>query len=653
EAFQIAKDRDVPILLSVGYSSCHWCHVMERESFENEEIAALMNEKYVSIKVDREERPDVDSIYMSAVQAMSGQGGWPMTVFMTPDGEPFYGGTYFPPEDRRGLPSFPRVLYAISDSYVNNKAEVNRVTSQLLERLKQVNATIRSPEPLAEGIFDQAFATIASQFDDQRGGLGPQPKFPQPMVYEFLLRCHARTGDSKALEMVENTLGQMVRGGIYDQVGGGFHRYSTDTFWLVPHFEKMLYDNALLVKLYLHAFQVTGDESYQTVVEDTLEYVRREMTSPEGGFYSAQDADSEGVEGKFFTWSPEEIVGLLGEECGEVVNHHFGVTDVGNFEGRSILHVPGSIHRTADQLRIPPDEARRIIHESKPVLLKERNRRIAPMPDDKVLTAWNGLMLRAYAEAGAVLDRPDYVAVAQKNAAFLLQNLRDGARVLRTYKDGQAKLKGYLDDYACMIDGLIALHEADLDPRWLEQADVLAQSMVELFWDPATSQFFDTGRDHESLIVRPRDPSDNAMPSGISMAVEVLLKLSVITDNRDYQTKAVDSLRPAREMMARFPTAAGHWLTALDFSLSTPKEIAIVGEPQADATMELARVVFASFIPNHVLVSIDPQDSLNLRYPLIADRPMLDNKPTAYLCENYACNLPVTSAVELAKQLVT
>ncbi|MCH8310513.1 MAG: thioredoxin domain-containing protein [Chloroflexi bacterium] len=653
EAFREARERGVPILLSVGYSSCHWCHVMERESFENEETAALMNEKYVSIKVDREERPDVDSIYMAAVQAMSGHGGWPMTVFLTPEGEPFYGGTYFPPDDRGGLPSFRKVLQAISNEYVNNKSEVNRITSQLVQRLKQMSASVRSLDPLTDSIFDQAFTTIVSQFDDQHGGIGLQPKFPQPMTYEFLLRYYARTGNSDALEMVEITLDQMARGGIYDQLGGGFHRYSTDTFWLVPHFEKMLYDNALLVKLYLHAYQVTGDESYRKVVEETLEYVRREMTSPEGGFYSAQDADSEGVEGKFFVWRPEQIEKLLGKERGELVNLHYGVTNTGNFEGRTILHVPGSIQQTAAHFGISEDEARKILDESRGILLEERVQRVAPMRDDKTLTVWNGLMLRAYAEAGAVLNRPDYVAVAQKSAEFLLRELREGNRVLRTHKDGRSKLKGYLDDYACLIDGLIALHEADLDPAWLAHADTLAQSMIDLFWDPVTAQFFDTGSDQESLIFRPRDQGDNAVPSGISMAVEVLLKLSVITDNKDYQTKAVDSLRSAREMMTRFPTGAGHWLTALDFYLSTPKEIVIVGNPQDDATIELARTVFGSFVPNHVLVSSDPAKPQTLQYPLIADRPMLNGQPTAYVCENYVCNLPVTSTDELGKQIVT
>jgi uncharacterized protein YyaL (SSP411 family) len=377
------------------------------------------------------------------------------------------------------------------------------------------------------------------------------------------------------------------------------------------------------------------------------------MTSSEGGFYSAQDADSEGVEGKFFIWRPEQVTKLLGKERGEIVNHHFGVTNTGNFEGRTILNVEGSIQQTATKFGISNDQAEQIIDESRQALLNERSTRIAPMRDDKALTVWNGLMLRAYAEAGAVLNRSDYVAIAQKSAHFLLNKLRDGSRVLRTYKDGRSKLNGYLDDYACLIDGLIALHEADLDPAWLEHAVNLAQSMIDLFWDPATSQFFDTGNDHETLIVRPRDSSDNAVPSGNSMAVEVLLKLSVITDNKDYQTKAVESLRSAREMMTRFPTGAGQWLTALDFYLSTPKEVVIVGDAQSADTIELARTVFNSFIPNHVLVSFDPEQTHSVQYPLVADRPMLNNKPTAYVCENYVCNLPVVSVSELAKQLTT
>ena len=651
EAFGLSRDRDVPVLLSVGYSSCHWCHVMERESFEDPKIAALMNELFVSIKVDREERPDVDSIYMGAVQAMTGQGGWPMTVFLTPAGDPFYGGTYFPPDDRGGLPAFPSVLRAISDSYQSNRSEVKRVSGQLVERIRLSGTGVPSSDPLTQEILAGAFRTVKGQFDDTNGGVGMQPKFPQPMTYEFLLRYHARTGDPDALEIVQLTLDRMADGGIYDQIGGGFHRYSTDAFWLVPHFEKMLYDNALLVKLYLHAFQVTDDDQYRQVVEQTLEYVRREMTSPEGGFYSAQDADSEGVEGKYFVWRPEEIISVLGKDQGQVVNRYYGVTEVGNFEGRSILHRSEASRQIADEIDLSEEAFAELLGDSNARLLQARQERIAPMRDDKVLTAWNGMMLRAYAEAGAVLARPDYVDTARRSASFLLDAMKKGDRLLRTYRDGEAKLNAYLDDYASLIDGLIALHEADLDFRWLREAESLADHMIGLFWDDASRQFYDTGSDHEKLIVRPRDVADNAVPSGGSMAADTLLRLAVITGNSEFESKAVASLRSAREMMAQFPMGAGHWLGALDFYLSRPKEVAIIGDPLDADTRALAGQVSRRFLPNRVLVVADPKTSEGSGYPLLSGRALVDGKAAAYVCENYVCKLPVTDPRELAIQL--
>ena len=651
EAFRLARDRDVPVLLSVGYSSCHWCHVMERESFEDPEIAALMNELFVSIKVDREERPDVDSIYMAAVQALTGQGGWPMTVFLTPAGDPFYGGTYFPPDDRGGLPAFPRVLRGISDSYTSNRSEVTRVTGQLVERIRLAGTGIPSSDPLTEEILAGAFRIVKGQFDDTNGGVGMQPKFPQPMTYEFLLRYHARAGDPEALEMVQLTLDRMAHGGIYDQIGGGFHRYSTDAFWLVPHFEKMLYDNALLVKLYLHAFQVTGDAQYRRVVEQTLEYVRREMTSPEGGFYSAQDADSEGVEGKYFVWRPEEIISVLGKEVGQVVSRYFGVTEVGNFEGKTILHRSEASRQVVEESDLSEEAFAELLNDSNARLLQARQERIAPMRDDKVLTAWNGMMLRAYAEAGAVLARPDYVETARRSASFLLEVMKKGDRLLRTYRDGEAKLNAYFDDHACVIDGLMALHEADLDFRWLREAETLAGSMIELFWDDASQQFYDTGSDHEKLIVRPRDVADNAVPSGGSMAADTLLRLAVMTGNGEFNSKAVASLRSSREMMARHPVGAGHWLGALDFYLSRPKEVAIIGDPLDADTRTLVGQVSRPFLPNRVLVVADPKTSEDSGYPLLSGRTLVDGKAAAYVCENYVCRLPVTDPRELATQL--
>ena len=664
EALERARAEDIPILLSVGYSACHWCHVMERESFEDSRIAELMNENFVCIKVDREERPDIDSIYMMAVQAMTGQGGWPMTVFLTPEGKPFYGGTYFPPEDRRGMPGFPRVIESIARAYRENRGDVAKTTDQLMQRMRQVSSAVRSLEPLTTDVLSQAYRAVIGQFDDERGGVGLQPKFPQPMTYEFLLRYHQRTQDPEALEMVELTLDKMAAGGIYDQIGGGFHRYSTDTYWLVPHFEKMLYDNALLVKLYLHAYQVTGKPLYRRVVEETLEYVRREMTDPSGGFYSAQDADSEGVEGKFFVWRPEEIVAILGKEDGEAVNAYYGVTREGNFEGRSILNVQSEPATAATELGIGEEELERLLQRSKAALLEVRDRRIRPDRDEKILTAWNGMMLRAFAEAAAVLGRADYAEIANQNANFIIANLRRDGRLLRTYRaspehgrrDGEAKLHGYLEDHAFLVDGLIALHEVTFDARWLEEAISLGEAMVELFWDEASGQFYDTGSDHEELIVRPRDVSDNAIPSGSSMATDVLLRLAVITGDAEYERRASTALRSAREMMARFPTGAGHWLCGLDFYLSTAKEIAIVGELSDPATKALSSEVYRHYLPNRVLVGKAGTDGATaatrqLKLPLLDGREPVDGRPAAYVCENYVCNLPVTDAQALAKQL--
>ena len=651
EALERALAEDKPILLSVGYSACHWCHVMERESFENHEIAAQMNDRFVSVKVDREERPDIDSIYMTAVQAMTGHGGWPMTVFLTPDCKPFYGGTYFPPEDRGGMPSFPRVLEAISDAYRNNRSDIMQNTEHLLERMRQMAAVGQQGfEPLTDEVMRLAMRKAASDFDDRHGGFGLQPKFPQPMTYEFLLRHYLRTEDSDALHMVELTLQSMAMAGIYDQIGGGFHRYSTDNFWLVPHFEKMLYDNALLVRLYLHAYQITGNPLYRRIVEETLEYIRREMTSPEGGFYSAQDADSEGVEGKFFIWLPQEIEDALGEEDGEIICRYYGVTPHGNFEGRNILRVAMDAANLARDEGLSAAAFGELLTQSRDKLLEVRNRRIAPGLDDKVLTSWNGLTLAAFAEAAAVLGRDDYAKIAERSAEFLLTNLLRDGRLLRTYKDGTAKLNGYLEDYAFLIDGLLALHEVNFSRETLDAAIALGNDMIALFWDAASGQFFDTGHDHEQLVVRPKDLTDNAIPCGSSMAVSALLRLAVITGNGDMERRASEALRAVRQLMMTFPTAAGTWLGALDFYLSRPKEVAIIGDRDDAATGSLLAEVYRHYVPNRVLLGASEGDD-GTGLPLLAERRKIDGKATAYLCENYVCQLPVTDAQALARLL--
>ena len=652
EALNRARNEDRPILLSIGYSACHWCHVMERESFENHDIAALMNEHFVNIKVDREERPDLDAVYMEAVQMLTGSGGWPMTVFLTPEGRPFYGGTYFPPEDRPGMPGFPRLLAAASQAYHTNKSEIDRVTRQLSDQMGRTGQMPRGFTPLTTEVMHGAYSQLATQFDHLNGGFGNAPKFPQPMTPEFLLRYYRHGFNARALEMVELTLQKMAYGGMYDQVGGGFHRYSTDAYWLVPHFEKMLYDNALLARLYLHAWQITGNSEYRRITEETLDYVLREMTDSAGGFYSAQDADSEGVEGKFFVWTPDELRPLLGEDA-DLIMGYYGVTERGNFEGSNILNVPVPPAQFANRMDLAEDNLSDTIARARAILLEVREQRIHPLLDDKVLTSWNGLMLRAFAEAGAALGRSDYVDAARGNAAFVLDNMRDAnGRILRTWRNGEAKLLGYLEDYACLADGLIALHEATLEPRWLVEAVSLADGMVDLFWDDAVGGFYDTGSDHEQLVIRPRDVFDNAQPCGGSVASDVLLRLGVITGNDDYSSKGATPLRALQQLLGRAPGATGHWLAALDFYVSLPREIVIVGSTDADSTRSMLNAVNSRFMPNKVAVGMADPDNPPLKdSPLLEHRAMQDGQPTAYVCENYACQLPVTDAAALAAQL--
>ena len=652
EALQKAKEDGLPIFLSIGYSACHWCHVMERESFESPDIARLMNENFINIKVDREERPDLDSIYMQAVQAMTGRGGWPLSVFLTPDGKPLYGGTYFPPQDHSGMPGFPRVLMAIAEAYKTRPEEITQGADQLIARLEQSILTIAGQDPLTPQMLQGAYQNVVSSFDNAQGGFSPAPKFPQPMIPEFLLRYHHRTGESHALHMVEFTLEKMAFGGMYDQIGGGFHRYSTDSQWLVPHFEKMLYDNALLARLYLHAYQVTGKEMYKRIVQETLDYVLRDMTSPEGGFYSSQDADSEGEEGKYFVWTPEEIKGLLGPKDGDLFCLYYGVTPQGNFEGRNILNVSRPLERTAEEEGVEPGKLREVIDRGKGLLLQARYGRVPPGRDEKVLTAWNGMMLRSLAEAAVTLDREDYRQAAVKCASFLLEGLRQDGRVLRTFKDGHARLKGYLEDYACLVDGLISLHEATLFPRWLTEARSLIDDMVDLFWNQGQGIFYDTGRDHESLVVRPRDIFDNATPCGSSVAVDVLLRMGLLTGESNYTGMAATVLRSVASWLTSHPLGFGHWLANLDFYFSTPKEVALVGDRNNPATQALLKVVYSRFLPNKVVAGKeDGYDSALDDWPLLKGRGQVDGKPSAYVCENYACKLPVTEAEALAQQL--
>ena len=638
EAFARARAEDKPVLLSVGYSACHWCHVMERESFENPDIAAVMNASFVSVKVDREERPDVDHIYMQAVQSLTGHGGWPMTVFLTPDGTPFYGGTYFPPEDRHGLPGFPKLLAAIADAWRSRRGEVLQSGRELTESLGQGERLRRATTLLSEEVLHAAFQGISSQFDEEWGGQGGAPKFPQPMIWEFVLRFFKRTGNPYAKRMVHTTLVRMARGGMYDQIGGGFARYSVDAHWMVPHFEKMLYDNAQLASLYLHAWLAFGDPECRRICEETLDYLLRDMADPGGGFHSAEDADSEGHEGKFYVWTPEEIRAVLGADADRALAY-WGVDRGPNFEGTSILYVSGE----PDPEAIAPLRQR---------LYEARERRVRPGRDDKVLAAWNGLACRALAEAGRALGRPDYVAAAVRTAEFLLGTMQANGRLLRTAKRGQARILGYLEDYAMVAAALVEVYEATFERRWLDEARRLADEMLRLFWDDAVEGFYDTGHDAERLIVRPRNLFDNAVPSGSSVAIETLLRLAVLTGEDRYEARALQALRPVADLMTRYPSGFGRFLCALDFHLGPRVEVALVAAPRDGGLDALAEEVFGRFLPNRVVAGMVAGDTAAAAgLPLLASREAVGGHATAYVCRNYACDLPATDRETLARQL--
>ena len=632
EASGRARAEDMPILLSVGYSACHWCHVMERESFENADTAAFMNANFVCIKVDREERPDVDAIYMEAVQAFTGQGGWPMTVFLDPDGVPFYGGTYFPPDDSRGMPSFRMVMEAVLEAYRGQRDEIREraaMTVGRLEALAKIDpGAVPGPERLAE-----AMATLLSRGDPANGGFGRAPKFPPASSLELLM-SPARVG----LEHVERTLDAMLAGGIYDQVGGGFARYAVDSAWLVPHFEKMLYDNGLLARAYLHGWQVLGHERYRRVCEETLDWLLREMRGPEGGFYSAYDADSEGEEGKFYVWTPEEIRTVLAETAvdPDAILAHYGVTEAGNFEGKNILHL-------ADGAAAPAPAG---LDDARAALLAARAERAWPGLDDKRLTSWNALAISALAEAGAVLGRPDYLEAASACAEFLLGTMRDPetGHLLRTYKDGRAHLNAYLEDHAFLVEALLTLYESTFDPRWFKEARALAETMIARFGDDERGGFFTTSDDHESLIARRKEVGDHPIPAGQSSAALGLLRLAALSGEAAFAARAVGVFALFAEPMISHPDSFAHLLRALDFHLAKTREVALVG---AD-TAGLEAIVRATFRPN-VVVAAGPAGAVEP--PLLDARTEIGGEPAAYVCEGFTCNLPVTDPAALEREL--
>jgi uncharacterized protein YyaL (SSP411 family) len=639
EALERAKREDKPIFLSIGYAACHWCHVMAHESFENAETAAYMNEHFVNIKVDREERPDLDGIYMNAVVALTGSGGWPLSAFLTPDGKPFLGGTYFPPEPRHGLPSFRQALEHVHDLWETQPEKVFEAGKQLQEHLQHIPAGRTSA--LEPDTLNGAVLALAQAYDWNNGGWGHAPKFPQPMTIDFLL-SRATKGDKLAQDMAVHALRAMASGGMYDVVGGGFARYSVDDYWLVPHFEKMLYDNAQLARAYLHGHLVTRDPYFREVCEATLDFVAHELRNAQGGFLSSLDADSEGEEGKFYAWSLDEVKGEIGElETRDLIVETFGITEVGNFEGKNVLQRIRSDEELAEAFNLEPSTVRERLAAGLTTLFAARQRRVRPGTDDKVLTSWNGLMLIAFAEAGRYLGRQDYVEIARANADFLLRELHPGDRLLRSWRNGRPEHNGYLEDHAALVLGLLALYQTDSDVRWYVEAEKLASEMLTHFSDPSGG-FFDTRDDHEVLITRPKDTQDNATPSGSSLAAMALLQLAAFSGNGEWRTAAENAIGAILTSAARYPTAFAQWLYAANFALAEGKEIALIG----DDNLELSSVIWREWRPFDVVAGTDSRPA-NRAPALLADRSMKDGKATAYVCRGFVCKLPVTRAEDL------
>ena len=651
EALEKAKAENKPIFLSIGYAACHWCHVMAHESFEDPDTAALMNEHFVNIKVDREERPDLDSIYMSATQAMTGSGGWPMSVFLTPNLQPFYAGTYFPPVRRYNMPSFQEVLLALANTWKNEPEKAVDSAGRITAHIQEQASLSKFELALKPGHLDVATKSLLEGYDWGYGGWGDAPKFPQPMTIEFLLRRHT-AGDKEALKPTLHVLHAMARGGMYDVVGGGFSRYSTDNFWRVPHFEKMLYDNAQLARAYLHAWQVTHEPSFKQVVNETLDFVAREMTHPEGGFYSSLDADSEGEEGKFYVWTQAEIREQL-QENSEFFEAAYGITAKGNWEGKIVLQRALDDATFAARFQLDPDTVTTKLREWHAKLLPARTRRIRPGTDDKVLTAWNGLMLATVAEAARAFDGTEegksYYLIATRSGEFLLTALRPDGCLRRSWRDGKVTEEVFLEDYAALILGLLELYQTDFNNHWFASALKLADEMIERFNDPAGG-FFDTPADGEILVIRPKDLQDNATPSGNALACEALLKLAAFTDKGNYRDLAEKALNSIGEAAIRYPTAFARWLSAADFALGNVKQVAILGDAQDENFQALMKVIRSKYRPNVVVATSNyppPKDAPSL----LQDRPLLNDKPTAYVCEGFVCRQPVNNPDELLSQL--
>lgn len=642
EAFAQARSDDKPIFLSIGYSTCHWCHVMERESFEDNEVADLLNRDFIAIKVDREERPDIDSIYMQACQALTGQGGWPLTIFMTPDKKPFFAATYIPKNSQRQMLGLTELLPRIVELWKNERHRIEDSGQRLSELL---NRNDEAPgQEIAEGIFKTARQHMARAFDQEWGGFSPAPKFPSPHNLYFLLRYYYYFADEGALQMVEKTLEAMYRGGIYDHIGGGFARYSTDRRWLVPHFEKMLYDNALLSLAYLEAYQITGKELYARVAREVFNYILRDMTSPEGAFYSAQDADSEGVEGKFYVWTPAEVKGVLGEDDGDYFCRRFGISEAGNFEGKNIPNLIGSLPDREEWSRI--DKLREKLFQS-------REQRIHPHRDDKVLSSWNGLMIASLAVGAKILDEPRYLQAAAKATDFILDKLRrDDGRLLARYRDGEALYPAYALDYAAMIWGLLELYQAGFDSKHLKTALELNKDLFKYFWDDTSGGLFLYGSDAEQLVTRPKEAYDGALPSENSVATLNFLRLARLIGDNGLEEKAGESLRAFAGAINQYPTGYIFFLTAALYYQQAGKEIVVVGEKNKKDTRTLLDTIGHRFLPDSVVLFKDPADQqLDAIAPFVKDMTLVNGKATVYLCEGFSCQQPVTDGQELIKIL--
>ena len=654
EALEKARSENKPIFLSIGYSACHWCHVMEHESFENPQIAALMNEHFVNIKVDREERPDLDQIYMSAVMAMTGHGGWPMSVFLTPERKPFFGGTYFPPTDSRGMAGFPRVLASVQKAWEERREEITESAAEMTEQLRAFGTVTGGSGPLDFKLLDQAARTLMRNFDPLHGGFGRAPKFPHPMDLRVLLRHHLRTKDDQALHVVRHTLDKMARGGIYDHLGGGFARYSTDERWLAPHFEKMLYDNALLSSVYLEALQVTGDHGFRRVAHETMDYVLGRMTGEHGAFHSTEDADSEGVEGKYYVWSLSEVTDLLGAERAKTFCYVYDVTQQGNWEDHNILNLPRTLEQAAKLLGRDLGGLEAELASGRALLLAAREKRVPPAMDTKVLVSWNGLMIAALAEGGRILADERYLEAAGRAAGFILDRMRrDDGRLLHTFKDGQAKLDAYLDDYAALVDGLTRLYEATGTPRWIDAALQLATIMIDEFGDAEQGGFFFTGRRHETLIARQKDIHDNATPSGNALAATALVRLGALTGRADLTSAGKSALQAIQVVLEREPAACGQSLIALDFLLGKVTEFAVIAGSEPAEQRAVLETIASAFRPHKVVAPATPEQASSLasRLALLADRPVRDSRTTTYVCEHFTCRAPVVGLTGLKEAL--